>query len=105
VLAFPTAPELGEGFGLTALEAMAAGRPVVATRVGAIPEVVAHDATGWLVDPHDIPSLSEALVQMAGDPRRRAALGARGARRARERFSIDALVEGTVAVYEEHAHA
>jgi glycosyltransferase involved in cell wall biosynthesis len=105
VLAFPTAPELGEGFGLTALEAMAAGRPVVATRVGAIPEVVAHDATGWLVDPHDIPSLSEALVRLAGDPDRRAAQGARGARRAREQFSIDALVEGTVAVYEEHAHA
>ena len=46
VLAFPTQPELGEGFGLAALEAMAAGRPVLATDVGSLPEVVVDGVDG-----------------------------------------------------------
>ena len=50
-LAFPTQPELSEGFGLAALEAMAAARPVIATRVGSLPEVVSDEVTGLLVEP------------------------------------------------------
>jgi len=101
VLAFPTAPELGEGFGLAALEAMAAERPVVATAVGALPEVVAHGQTGIVVPPGDRGQLADALVRLARDPGLRARLGAAGRERARTEFSIDRMIGRTLAVYEE----
>ena len=100
-LAFPTAPELGEGFGLTALEAMAASRPVVATAVGAIPEVVDDGVTGALVAPRDTAGLADALVRVAREPEERLALGRRGAERARREFGLAALVRGTLDVYAE----
>ena len=101
VLAFPTAPELGEGFGLAALEAMAAERPVVATAVGALPEVVAHGQTGIVVPPGDRGQLADALVRLARDPGLRARLGAAGRERARTEFSIGRMIGRTLAVYEE----
>jgi glycosyltransferase involved in cell wall biosynthesis len=101
VMAFPTLPALGEGFGLTALEAMAAGRPVVATSVGAIPEVVEHEETGLLVAPHDSAALADALVRLAEAPTERSAMGRAGAERAAEAFSLTSLLHGTLAVYSE----
>ena len=98
-LVFPTQPELGEGFGLAALEAMAAGRPVVATRVGALPEVV-DDATGMVVEPGDAAALTQAFAQLAGDRRERERLGAAAAVRARSDFSVGAMVARTEGVYE-----
>jgi glycosyltransferase involved in cell wall biosynthesis len=73
-------PSLYEGFGLTALEAMACGVPVVCARVGALPEVVG-DA-GLLLDPHDVPGWTAALERISGDTPLRADLGARGRARA-----------------------
>jgi len=101
IVAFPTQPALGEGFGLAALEAMAAGRPVVATRVASLPEVVADGETGLLVPPGDPPALAEALVRLATDDGLRARLGAVAARRAAEQFSLEAMVEATLNVYTE----
>ena len=69
LLLFPTLPGLGEGFGLAALEAMAAGVPVVATGVGALPEVVEHGVTGSVVGP-SAEAIAAALVRLGGDPRR-----------------------------------
>lgn len=101
IVVFPTQPELGEGFGLAALEAMAAGKPVVATRVASLPEVVADGVSGVLVEPGDIDGLGDALVRLAVDDRLRSRLGEAGRHRALELFSLEAMVDRTVAVYEE----
>jgi glycosyltransferase involved in cell wall biosynthesis len=65
-----------------ALEAMAAGRPVVARRVGALPETVAHGETGFLVEDDRPESVALALAAVLGDPERAAAMGTAGRRRA-----------------------
>jgi len=102
-LAFLTLPALGEGFGLAALEAAAAGRPVVATRVGALPEVVADGDTGLVVEPGDIGALAAAIVRLGTDAALRTRLGGAGRRRAAERFGVERMVERTLAVYAEVA--
>jgi glycosyltransferase involved in cell wall biosynthesis len=101
VLAFPTMPELNEGFGLAVLEAMAAARPVVATRVASLPEIVIPDETGFLVDPGGVSELSRALVVLAKDFEMRVRLGRQGHERAKSMFSMGAMVDRTLAVYEE----
>jgi glycosyltransferase involved in cell wall biosynthesis len=101
-LAFPTQPEFGEGFGLAALEAMAAGRPVVATNVASLPEVVGTDGrAGVLVDPANVSQLTDALVALAEDAERREAMGRHARDRAATRFTLEAMVTRTLAVYEE----
>lgn len=75
-----------ESFGRTVLEAMAAGRPVVAYAQGALPELVTPGETGYLVSVEDIPALARALKQLGGDPELRARLGREGRARAREYF-------------------
>jgi glycosyltransferase involved in cell wall biosynthesis len=102
VVLFPTLPSLGEGFGLTALEAMAVGRPVIATSVGALPEVVEHRDTGLVVEPAPGP-VADALDRLAADAALRDRMGTAGRERASERFSLTAMVERTRAVYRESA--
>jgi glycosyltransferase involved in cell wall biosynthesis len=63
---------------LAAAEGLATGRPVVATRVGGIPEVVHDGETGMLIPPDDARALAEAVLALAADPARRRTLGARG---------------------------
>jgi L-malate glycosyltransferase len=92
-------PSRHEGLGIAALEAMAAERPVVASRVGGLAEVVAEGTTGLLVPPGDVPALAAALAALAGDPERRRAMGRAGAARVREKFSAAAMAEGTLACY------
>jgi glycosyltransferase involved in cell wall biosynthesis len=99
VIVFPTEPALGEGFGLAALEAMASGRPVVATEVASLPEVVTSGETGLLVEPRSADALAAALLTLAGDAGLRERLGARGHERARTTFSLERMVERTLAVY------
>lgn len=101
VFAFPTQPELGEGFGLAALEAMAAARPVIATAVGSLPEIVQPQRTGLIVDPRSVEDLAAALVRLADSATLRRELGEHGRRRARIVFSLEAMVERTLAVYDE----
>jgi alpha-1,3-rhamnosyl/mannosyltransferase len=74
-------PSLDEGFGLTALEAMAAGVPVVASNRGSLPEVVG--SAGVLVDPEDVATLSTALERFAVSDEAAARAGAAGLARAR----------------------
>ena len=93
VLAYPS---LYEGFGLPPLEAMGVGVPVVATRAGALPEVLGEAAD--LVPPADRDALAAALARVLTDEAHRAALVARGHERAR-RYSWDAYAEGVVALY------
>jgi glycosyltransferase involved in cell wall biosynthesis len=73
------------------LEAMAAGLPVVATRVGGVPELVVPGRTGWLVDPGDPPGLAAALSRVLADPDGRRALGREGRARACREFSLEAM--------------
>jgi glycosyltransferase involved in cell wall biosynthesis len=85
-------PSLYEGFGIAILEAMAAGRPVIATEVGGIPEVVIHRETGLLVPPGDPTALTDAIQWMLSHPEDAKALGACGQERARRHFSIESVV-------------
>jgi glycosyltransferase involved in cell wall biosynthesis len=89
-----------EGFGMVVLEAMLAGLPVAATRVSAVPEVVADGETGLLVEPGDVEALAAALDTLLADPARARELGEAGLRRAREHFSVARMTERTLAVYE-----
>ncbi len=93
-------PARWEGFGLVLLEAMLAGRPVIASRVGAIPEIVT-DGTGQLVAPEDHRALAEAIVRAAREPRWRAEAAVRARRRAIEDFSLDAMVDATAQLYDD----
>ncbi len=88
-----------EPFGLTPLEAMACGRPIVAAAVGGIPYTVEDGATGLLVPPQDPAALAAAIGSLLVRPRLRAAMGAAGRRRVEERFSWDRCARRIAAVY------
>jgi glycosyltransferase involved in cell wall biosynthesis len=90
-----------EGTPVTIIEALAAGRPVVATRVGGVPDVVEEGETGFLVRPHDTHALAERLEILAGDPERGIAMGELGRQRVLERYAVDRLVSDVDALYRE----
>lgn len=92
-------PSLEEGFGLTALEAMAAGLPVVATRVGGLPEIVDDRVTGLLVRAGDPSDLARALKGLLGNPALARAMGSKGRERAAAHFSVDRMVAATRDIY------
>lgn len=94
------APQRWEGFGVTPLEAMASGVPVVATRVGAFPDLVA-EGTGILIPPGDAEAMAEAAAQMTDDTARALQMGRAGLRRARADFSMEGEAARIGAVYEE----
>jgi glycosyltransferase involved in cell wall biosynthesis len=93
-------PSWTEGLPLVVLEAMAHGRPVVATPVGGTSEAVVDGETGILVPPRDPASLAGALRRLA-DPALRERLGAAGRRRATERFSADEMARRMLEIYDE----
>ena len=88
VVVFPSLAAFGEGFGLAALEASAAGRPVVAAAVASLPEIVVDGTTGVLVASGDADALATALVDLARDPAARARMGAAGHGRAATEFTL-----------------
>ena len=94
-------PSLYEGFGLPAVEAMACGLPVVATRAGALSEIVEDGVTGILVPPADSKALSEALRLLLADPDLCRRMGEAGRQRVIENFTWRQTALRTVAVYEE----
>lgn len=94
-------PARWEGFGLALLEAMLCERPVVATEVSSIPEIVLDRETGLLVPPDDPTALAEAVTALLDDPAQAAGLGEAGRTRARAEFSVARMAERTAAVYEE----
>lgn len=93
-------PSLAEGFGIAIVEAMAAARPVVATAVGGIPEIVVDGDTGLLVPPGDSVALAAAIERLLRDPAYARSLGERGRLRARQKFSIESAVRKHEELYE-----
>ena len=87
-----------EAFGLAALEFMAAGIPVIASEIGALPEVTGPD--GILVPPDDPAALADAMLRLIDSPELCARLGEAGKRRAAENFAYDKFVDSVIAVYE-----
>jgi len=75
------------------VEGMLAARPVIATQAGGVTEIV-DDETGLLVPPNDASALARAIAAIAADPERAAQMAARGAERARARFSVAAMIRG-----------
>lgn len=82
-------PSLNEGFPRTAIEAMAAGKPIIATQVGGTPEAVIDGETGILVPAKDVEKMSEALIDLANDRELQARLGFAGRKRAEQNYSVE----------------
>ena len=94
-------PSANEGTPVVAIEALAAERPVVATRVGGVPDVVEHGEDGFLVEPGDIEGFAEALERLARDPDLRARFGATGRERVLERYRVSRLIDDIDVLYRE----
>ncbi len=92
-------PSYLEGCCNALLEAMAAGKPVVGTKVGGTPEIIEHWRNGLLVPPKDPDALAWALVRIITDEELAADFGKEGRRIVRERFSVDRMVDQTLEVY------
>lgn len=90
-----------EGFGLSLIEAMAAGKPVVAVRSGAVPDIVEHERSGLLVPPEDPAALAEAIARLLKDREFAVQLGLGAQARIREHFSLERMTTDIEAVYRE----
>ncbi len=94
-------PSLHEGLPYTLLEAMALGVPIIASRVGGLEEAIQDDATGLLVPPHDAAALAAAIQRLRAEPALRDSLGEQARQLQQERYSLEAMLEGYLAVYRE----
>ena len=92
-------PSINEGTPVSAIEAVAAGRPVVATRVGGVPDVIREGEDGFLVEPGDVDALAERLARLAADPELRERLGTAGRARVIPRYSVERLVDDIDLLY------
>ena len=94
-------PAEKEGLGVALLKASAAGVPIIAGRAGGIPEIVQHEKNGLLFTPGDNAQLQAALELLINAPLQRQAMGAAGIQIAQNQFSIEAMVDGNLAVYQQ----
>ncbi len=93
-------PSVLEGLGIVLLEAMALGKPVVASKVGGIPEVVDHQKTGLLVRAADVEDLRKSLSTLCENPETRKQMGVEAKKRIAEQFSLTVMMEGLYGLYE-----
>ena len=98
-------PSYREAQGLTILEAMALSRPVVASNVGGIPEMVEDGVTGLLVPPHDAPALAAAIVRLLQDHQLADMVARAGHDLVHDRFCIQLMVNAVQELYDEGARA
>jgi glycosyltransferase involved in cell wall biosynthesis len=92
-------PSSNEGTPVSAIEALAAERPVVATRVGGVPDVVRDGEDGFLVEAGETGDLADRLEQLARDPELRERMGRQGRERVLPRYAVDRLVEDVDELY------
>jgi len=92
-------PSVAEAFGLALTEALYLGAPVVATRVGGIPEIVDDGVDGILVPPADSKALADAIVDLLNDQERRQRMAGAGREKVRTRFSFEDMVRSYEAIY------
>jgi glycosyltransferase involved in cell wall biosynthesis len=92
-------PSANEGTPVVAIESLAAERPVVATRVGGVPDVVEHGVDGFLVDPGDVGAITDRLEELARDPGLRARMGAAGRARVVPRYAVSRLIDDIDSLY------
>jgi glycosyltransferase involved in cell wall biosynthesis len=97
ILAHPS-PKRPEPFGLVLIEAMAHGKPIVASRLGGIPEIVVHDQTGILCEPNNQQDFVQTLLKLIREPELRREMGRRGQKRVQENFSIEKAAEAMAEV-------
>jgi glycosyltransferase involved in cell wall biosynthesis len=90
-----------EGFSNSILEYMAAGKPVVATAVGGAPEVIIEGETGYIVPPDDERAMADRIISLLNDPKRASAMGLKGRAIVEQKFSCDAQLKRTEALYEQ----
>ena len=88
-----------EGLGTAVIDALALGKPVVATNSGGIPEVILDGETGRLVAPGDPAALAEGIVELLTNPERAKRMARRGQEMVRQKFSVEAMVDKNVEVY------
>jgi len=98
VFAFPS---VAEGLGTSLLDALALERPAIASRAGGIPEIIEDGENGLLAAPGDARSLADGIERILGEPELARRLGTAGRRTVLERFSVDAMVDKTLAAYHE----
>jgi glycosyltransferase involved in cell wall biosynthesis len=94
-------PSLQQGIGTIMLEAMALGRPVIATRVGGVYRVVRDNETGLLVPPSDSARLADRILELLNDPEHARRIGDAAREEVRREFSVEQMVRRTAAVYRE----
>jgi glycosyltransferase involved in cell wall biosynthesis len=92
-------PSIVEGFGYVLVEAMAAAKPVVATNVSSIPEIVQHGETGVLVDVNDPPRLANAIGDLLDDPAKAHAMGERGRSVMLDKFTLERMIDRIESVF------
>jgi glycosyltransferase involved in cell wall biosynthesis len=92
-------PSANEGTPVSVIEALAAGRPAVATRVGGVPDVIRDGIDGFLCDVGEVDGLADRLAALASDPERRAAMGAAGRKRVLRRYADERLVDDVDRLY------
>lgn len=95
---------LPEPFGRTVIEAMMAGRPVIAAHAGALPEIVSHGETGILTPPEDVGALADAIIALSKSEEQRAKMGHAGHERAEAEFSLAAMARRMESFYRKTAH-
>lgn len=93
-------PSLLEALPMCLLEAMASGKPVIATRVGAVPKLVNSEVTGLLLDPGDVDGLAAAILRLFSDPQLASRLGENGRAHVARHYSAEAMARSYIAKYE-----
>lgn len=98
-------PSRWEGLPISLLEAMAASKPMIASAVGGVPEVIDHARTGWLIPPDDVNALADALRTLIASPDVRAQVGTAARAEVEAHYALETCVERLIHIYESVIHA